>query len=126
MSLAGDDGRKVSLRSRLAEVVGRGRKGRWRGVARGSSSAWRMGRTGTPPNVSSRGQKALGSGEWGLQEAKRDLVDFILEDASADGAALLASGLEAAEHLCSSRTMSAVERLSIPSRGGYAPPSWRP
>jgi hypothetical protein len=48
-----------------------------------------------------------------------DLVDLILEDASADGAALLASGLEAAEHLCSSRTVSAAERLSIPSRGGY-------
>jgi hypothetical protein len=29
MSLAGDDGTKGSLRSRLAKVVGRGRKGRW-------------------------------------------------------------------------------------------------
>jgi hypothetical protein len=48
-----------------------------------------------------------------------DLVDLILEDASTDRAALLASGLEAAEHLCPSRTVSAVERLSVPSRGGY-------
>jgi hypothetical protein len=48
-------------------------------------------------------------------------MDLILEDASADGAALLASGLEAAEHLCSSRTVPAVERLSVLSRGGYAP-----
>jgi hypothetical protein len=48
-----------------------------------------------------------------------DLVDLILEDASADGAALLASRLEAAEHLCSSRTVSTAERLSVPSRSRY-------